>query len=307
MHSLVYLLAYVGIIVCIASVVKKVLNYLSKPFHLRWELYPVPHEPGNKAGYGGSYMEDAEWWNKKREHSQFNMIQYMTEEILFMKACFEHNRSLWYRTYPFHLGLYFIVVFIALLVLGAIAELFKISLSPIIALTNLLGPAGLLLCMGGAGALIHIRLTDDSLKKYSTMVHFVNLILFIVVAFFGLIAWMVADPNFALTRGFIANMICFSFEPIGSTLLAIEIILVSLLIAYIPNTHMAHVFMKYFLYHDIRWGDNSAFDDPATVDKSLGVVLNYPVSWGASHINVANKKTWVEAATFNPAAEPETK
>ena len=178
MHGLVYLLAYAGIIVCIASVVKKVLNYLNKPFHLRWELYPVAHEPGEKASYGGSYMEDAEWWNKKREHSQFNVIQYMTKEILFLKACFENNRPLWYRTYPFHIGLYFLVAFIALLVLGAIAGLFKLSLSPINALTNLLGPAGLLLCMGGAGALIHFRLTDDGLKKYSSIVHHINLALF---------------------------------------------------------------------------------------------------------------------------------
>lgn len=307
MHSLVYLLAYVSIIVCIASVAKKVLNYMKLPLHLRWELYPVAHEPGDKVKYGGSFMEDAEWWNKKREHSQFNMIKYMTEEVLFMKACFEHNRSLWYRTYPFHVGLYFLVVFIALVVLGALSELIKISLSPILALTNLLGPAGLILSMGGAAALIHMRFTDDGLKKYSTIVHFFNLMLFIIVGGIGLLTWMFADPNFALTRGFVANMIRFNFVPIGSTLLGLEIILVSLLIAYIPNTHMSHIFMKYFLYHDIRWGDVSAFDDPGKVDASLGIVLNYPLSWGASHIKAGDKKTWVEAATFNPAAEPEKK
>ncbi len=33
------------------------------PIHLRWELYPVPHEAG-KAEYGGGYLEETSWWSK---------------------------------------------------------------------------------------------------------------------------------------------------------------------------------------------------------------------------------------------------
>ncbi len=29
----------------------------------------------------------------------------------------------------------------------------------------------------------------------------------------------------------------------------------SLLVAYIPLTHMSHMFMKYFLYHKVKWDD----------------------------------------------------
>ena len=36
--------------------------------HVRWELYPVPHE-AQKAHYGGSYLEESEWWKKPREVS----------------------------------------------------------------------------------------------------------------------------------------------------------------------------------------------------------------------------------------------
>ena len=31
--------------------------------------------------------------------------------------------------------------------------------------------------------------------------------------------------------------------------------LASFLIAYIPLTHMSHMFMKYFLYHNVKWDD----------------------------------------------------
>ena len=32
-------------------------------------------------------------------------------------------------------------------------------------------------------------------------------------------------------------------------------ILLTLLMTYIPFTHMSHFFTKYFMYHDIRWSD----------------------------------------------------
>ena len=36
---------------------------------------------------------------------------------------------------------------------------------------------------------------------------------------------------------------------------ALTIVLASLLVAYIPLTHMSHMFMKYFLYHNVKWDD----------------------------------------------------
>ncbi|MCK7515283.1 MAG: hypothetical protein MZV70_72340 [Desulfobacterales bacterium] len=36
---------------------------------------------------------------------------------------------------------------------------------------------------------------------------------------------------------------------------AVTIVLASLLVAYIPLTHMSHMFMKYFLYHKVKWDD----------------------------------------------------
>ena len=34
------------------------------PTHVRWEIYPVQHETTARAAYGGSYLEELNWWEK---------------------------------------------------------------------------------------------------------------------------------------------------------------------------------------------------------------------------------------------------
>ena len=45
-------------------------------------------------------------------------LAYMLKEILFLKALWEHNRRLWWFSFPFHVGLYLLVVAAAVLVLA---------------------------------------------------------------------------------------------------------------------------------------------------------------------------------------------
>jgi hypothetical protein len=61
--------------------------------------------------------------------------------------------------------------------------------------------------------------------------------------------------------------------------------------------------MKFFLYHDIRWGDQPAQDNPA-ISAKIGPLLSHPVSWKAPHIQGDGVKTWVEVATTNPTTNP---
>ena len=77
------------------------------------------------------------------------------------------------------------------------------------------------------------------------------------------------------------------------------------MLAYIPITHMSHFFMKYFLYHDIRWGDQPS-KEHRDLDKKLDIVLNYPVKWSAQHISGENTRTWAEIVTSNPTDEPDS-
>jgi nitrate reductase gamma subunit len=76
----------------------------------------------------------------------------------------------------------------------------------------------------------------------------------------------------------------------------VEIVLASLLIAYIPLTHMSHFFTKWFLYHDVRWNDEPNVAG-GRIERRVAEALQYPVSWSAPHIRGDGKKTWAEAAT----------
>lgn len=310
MSIFVYLATYASFIIFVAAVLYKIINYLKRPLHVRWELYPVAHE-GKKASYGGGYLEETDWWNKPRPMSRMGELKVMIPEILLLKAVWENNRKLWYAAFPFHFGLYLCTMFLALLGFGSIGLLLGLSkgsllLSAVFALTNLCGPAGFILSIAGAAGLFYKRLTDPSLKDYSTFEHFFNLSLFIVTMATALLTWLFVDPGFALSRQFVMNLMLFNFVPVGSSLLLIQMILIAILFAYIPLTHMSHFFMKYFLYHDIRWGDAPNIDSPSTNAK-IGIVLNYPVTWAAPHIAGHGKSTWAEVAMFNPTADPEEK
>lgn len=303
MALFVYLITYLAVIIFIIAVLYRFITYLLNPMHIRWEIYPVAKEAG-RASYGGSYMEEVDWWKKPRKKSFIREWGTVFEEIILLKAVRDNNRPLWYLTYPFHLGLYLTATFIVLMTFGAIAQLANVSIGFLSDLTNLIGPVGFFLALIGAIGLLYRRLTDSGMRNYSSLEHFFNLSLFIVAIIIGILTWLFVDPSFNMARMFVANLISFNLAPISSPLFLVQILIASLIIAYIPLTHMSHFFMKYFLYHDIRWGDEPNIDNLATQAK-IGVVLNYPVTWAAPHIAGHGKDTWAEVATFNPAAEPE--
>ncbi len=309
MTSLVYLAAYAGTIVCVAIVALKVINYLKKPVHVRWELYPVAHEPeANKVSYGGSYLEKTDWWKETYKSSFINGMKGLLTELLFLHATFEHNIQLWYRTYPFHLGLYMLLGGIFLTLFAALAQIigvepgvFLTAVGNIVQVLSFIGFIGIIF---GASGLLCRRLHQEDLRKYSTREHYLNLTVFIVLGALGLLAWLANPSFFALGRDFFASMLTFKFAPLDSSLFGLYLIWGFILAAYVPATHMGHFFMKYFLYHDIRWGDQPTKDNAATQRKIMEV-LGYPVSWSAGHIQGDGKKTWAEVATTNPTAAPE--
>ena len=137
MSQFAYLLTYLGLAVFVLAALRRIVAYKKNPQHLRWELYPVPHEGGGRASYGGSYLEDLEWWNKPRETSRIGELSVMVPEMLFLKALWEHNRSLWLVSFPFHFGLYLTFGLVALLTFCAIGQLAGLPVdSGLVALVN---------------------------------------------------------------------------------------------------------------------------------------------------------------------------
>jgi len=81
----------------------RVFRYATAPVHVRWDLYPVAHEP--RRDHGGSYFEEKDWWTKPRKKSLWGEVAFMFEEIVFLKGVWANNRKLWYGSLPFHWGL----------------------------------------------------------------------------------------------------------------------------------------------------------------------------------------------------------
>mgnify|MGYP000718274675 CR=1 FL=1 len=121
MTTLVYVIAYLGIVFFLIAVAARFVFWSKMPLHLRWELYPVAHEGGGRAAYGGSYLEESDWWQKKREVSLLGELKVMVPEILFLVALREHNSKLWTRSFPFHFGLYLVGATTILLIVGGVA------------------------------------------------------------------------------------------------------------------------------------------------------------------------------------------
>ena len=304
MTLLVYIITYVSAITFLIAVMARARKFMKTPLHLRWELYPVPHEKEHLK-HGGSFMEDYEWWTKPRKTSTYNMLSRMLPEMLFIKALWENNRALWYRSFPFHFGLYLLIGFIILLFVGVFSEMAGIPIDAgsgsvfgtfIFYITKLLGAFGMILALIGTVGLLHRRLTDEDLEGYTASSHVFNLLFFLVALGVALLAFVTVDSSFSMARGYIHNLVTFSMQPIGSWLVTVEILLASILIAYIPLTHMSHFITKYFCYHDILW-DDEPNRPGGTIEARLMEYLKYPVSWSAPHIAGDGKKTWADVAT----------
>ncbi|MEW5899786.1 MAG: nitrate reductase, partial [Bacillota bacterium] len=60
----------------------RIFRLAAMPLHLRWELYPVAHEPRPS---GGSYMEEVDYVQKPRHFVLFGEIKELLSEVFILK------------------------------------------------------------------------------------------------------------------------------------------------------------------------------------------------------------------------------
>jgi nitrate reductase gamma subunit len=163
------------------------------------------------------------------------------------------------------------------------------------------GYAGLVLSLLGALGLLHKRLTDPVLKDFTAPADIFNLAFFLVAFGMALGHAVLVDADFTRSTAFVRGLISFDTAAIAggeleTGLLTGTVVLMGLLVAYIPLTHMSHFIGKYFAYHAIRWNDEPNLRGG---DQEAGIqqVLSYPVSWAAPHIQGGGTKTWADLAT----------
>ena len=304
--STLLMLSYLCAAVFLGAIAYRWIRLASLPLHLRWELYPVAHEKG-KANYGGSYLEESDWWTKPRELSLLGELKVMVPEILLLAGVWEHNRKHWFRSFPFHFGLYLLAGLMALCVLGGLADLAGLTVSAeggmlgrvLYHLTYVVGYAGLGMGLLGALALLGTRTFDADYREFTKKGDYFNLVFFVVTLAVALAAHLAADRDFGSLRAFATQLVTLGFSSATAELSALsiaEIVLVSVLLAYIPLTHMSHFFTKWFMYHHIRWSDEPNLAG-SKIDRQIAQALQWPVSWSAPHIRGDGKKTWAEVAT----------
>jgi nitrate reductase gamma subunit len=301
------LLGYIAFVIFVVAVLMRVIHFANTPTHLRWELYPVPHEDPRRAHYGGSYMEEVDWWTKTQQVSHVNELIDMLGEMLLIKALYKHRFKQWIVSFPFHLGLYLLMGLIALLFLGGLAGALGVDLTTgalalvVGGLTGFTAFAGFALMMLGAAGLLVRRLIDPDLRDFTGPIDLFNLLLFIVLGVLGL-GTMALDPAGTELRGYFQSMLTLAAPTDLSALTTVTVIYACAVVAYIPLTHMSHFVAKYFTWHSVRWND-AALRPGNAIDTAIQEQLQYKVSWSADHIGSNGERTWAEVATTNPFKE----
>jgi nitrate reductase gamma subunit len=299
--SVLQLAGYGSIILFVIVVAAKMIKIAKMPIHIRWDLYPIPHERG-KGSYGGSYFEELDWWTKPNNFSLFAELKAMALEIIFVQSVLHHNKKLWVFSFPFHFGLYCLCGFLALLVVGALLTANGIAVAAgssnafaviIYYATYALGLGGFILATLGAIGLFFSRLGGE-LAKASVRSDYFNLIILLAVFVVSIYSWATVDPGFALVRSYVQSLITAS--PVGALpgIVTTQLWLWVALMVYFPFTHMTHMFGKYFTYHTVRWEDHPNIRG-GKIEQRVQEALGYKITWSAAHIKSGG--SWADAAT----------
>jgi nitrate reductase gamma subunit len=263
------------------------------PVHLRWELAPIPHEKG-KGKYGGSYLEEYEWWTKTPRRSRIAPLAYMVVEIFLLRGIWKRNRPLWPLTFAFHGGIYLVTAMLLLSLIGAILIASQAPPSVINVfqeIASVLAVAGYLLGGVGAISLLFKRALDANLRPFNTTTKYFNLALLGAVFISGAYAWFSLGDFAAQMSLFIKGLITLDTGLTVALSLSVHVIISLLFLLYLPWTDMIHFVAKYFTYHEVRWNDAPQDEK---MKRELRGLLAQPVSWSAPHIKADGKKNWIE-------------
>ncbi len=308
MTLVVYAAVYAGTAVFAVACILRAIRYARLPVHLRWEIYPVPHESPERVRHGGSYFENADWRTRARKGHLAGDLRFMIPEMVFLRGLWESNRRLWYRSFPFHFGLYLLGAALVLLAVTACATTQSLVPVPVslvdLARTvyRLTGAAGWVLAFFGAAALLHRRLTDPVLRIYSAPADVVNPALFVITLGLVAVGYLTAGPAFPGALQFTRDLARLDASLDMPPTLGGGLLLASALLAYIPMTHMSHFIAKYFTYHKVRWDDLPAAGN-VRLEHRIAACLAMRPTWAAKHVGADGTKTWAQIAMAGPGEE----
>ncbi|MFC2003275.1 respiratory nitrate reductase subunit gamma [Chloroflexota bacterium] len=282
MSGAIFVIFYGSIVFCLIALVVRMVRYAKAPLHLRWELYR-----------GSSVYELSDWWTKP--HTGFkDKLKSAAQDIFLLRDYYRRNRGFWYWLYPFHIGLYLLILWH--IWLFAIPAITNVETEPTLGLVW--GHvATALIFIGGAGILIK-RMTDKDLKAYYARLHYFKWIFILVTLGGGFYAvHFFFGGSMVEVMGYVKEQIAFELEhklnpPVVT---ALHVLFVSPWLIYLPFGHIMQIFFKY--YHELRW-DHVPNTRGSEIESRVKKLLNQPVGWSASHIQTGRK--WSEVAQGLP-------
>jgi len=299
MTLLLYIALYAAIACFVFGCARRVRQYAPLPAHLRWELYPVPHEPPTRIQHGGSYFEESDWWTKPRPRYRAGELRVMIAEIFLLKSVRESNRRLWWSSQLFHLGFYLCFASCSVLIVltGISFAAAPAWLEPVARIASGFGRAGLALTMLGALVLLLHRIRERELRDYTHPADYVHL------AVIGAAAALLLAGGYSVSApgalGLIRGAFLFDSGVHVPVLLAAGMLMALGLLAYVPYSQMAHFIGKYFAFHSVRWDDAPNRQDAFAGQISSSLALR--PTWSAQHFGAAGSRSWAEIAAANPA------
>lgn len=268
--SVFIVLAMIGFF---ALSLRKAWKFAHMQIHARLDLYPVPKEGGGRASYGGSYLEEQEWWTKPRQIDKVNETIDILKEMIFIKKLFVNQRSLWWASYALHLGIYVMLAWSVLL-------LISVPWHPdfYIVAVSVIGVIGFVLASLGCVLLLIRRAVDPVLRKYTTPQEYCNIVLLLVVLLTGAYSWLFVASPFEVA----AQIFTFSpgqFAPI----IIVHFVLLGIMFLYIPLSKMSHYVGKFFTFHKVLW-DNDPNLPHSAVERKFDHAAETPAHsrWGSS-------------------------
>ena len=191
-------------------------------------------------------------------------LVFILKEVVLLRSVWEGFRELWFWSWLMHLAFY---LFIA----ATVVSLYRQGAG------QTLYFASTICGLAGTNGLLSLRATNERLRPITSRATIFHLLLLALIFGTGLLAIGGGES----LSGYLAR-------PSGASLvLQIHLGLLAFFMAYMPFTHMAHMYMKYFTWHEVRW-DEGGQHDPAN--------LRRPVSWEATHIAGGRATTWSEVA-----------
>lgn len=288
MENLLFILGILSPIILILGIAIKFYKISKMPLNVRWEIYPLPHATEEKRKYGGSYMEEVDWLDKKPEKYLLGEILEPFKEIFYLHRVKKFNPyGIWIWSMALHWGIWLLFLWIGILLVNSIFNWQIASKLAFLAyLSYILGILGVI-------GLTLKRVFTHELKIYTSGIDYVNFFFLFSIFISGLFA-IVKDDGIEESLAYLIGIVNGNI-PIDeiSAITIVHFVLFEIFLIYIPFSRFFHGPVKYATFHNILWNDSYQVKG-SSEEKKISEQLNYKVGWAGPHI--LPEQSWLENA-----------